>query len=326
MDRSGSTTLIAQAPQQEMPEPAPLAVDRVEKSAPAPETPAAKTAAPNSDSQPSPIDQLKSKDAIRDASPNGSLAKNSSDEKKEAAPLASGNKAKTLAAPPPSVAPVMPPQAAVSSAMNSVAPLPQAQARIDSAPAAAPVPAAPNPAAAGAARSEGQTATATQVAPLNGERSHSVLGTLPQPESDLPLNGRNYQALTRLRPAPFLLLKSATGTAFWRVGVAGLIERSVDEGKTWSPQVSPSQEDWLAGSAVSDAVAWLAGRNGAIARTTDGKDWQSLSSPSQASVKDSKLPDWAGITAQNAESAVITAADGSKFATTDGGKTWHRQP
>jgi photosystem II stability/assembly factor-like uncharacterized protein len=112
----------------------------------------------------------------------------------------------------------------------------------------------------------------------------------------------------------------------WRAGVAGVIELSADQGKTWTPQMSPSSEDWLAGTAVSDAVCWLAGRNGAIAKSTDGKNWLSVAPPSQVRTSDGKWPDWMAIAAQSAESASVTAADGAKFFTIDGGKTWQRQP
>jgi photosystem II stability/assembly factor-like uncharacterized protein len=104
-----------------------------------------------------------------------------------------------------------------------------------------------------------------------------------------------------------------------------MIERSTDSGKTWVSQMSPSQEDWLAGAAVSDTVCWVAGRNGAIARTMDGAHWERISVPAQAAGTDAKLPDWSGITARDALSATITANDGRKFATADGGKTWQLQ-
>jgi hypothetical protein len=321
MDRSGSPTLIAQAPQQEMPESAPLAADRVEKSAPAPEAPAAKSAPPNSYAAPSPNDQLKSKDATRDASPNESLAKSFSNEKKEAAPFAGDNKPKTLAAPTPPPAPpasLAPPASAVSSAMNSPAPMPQARAQMDSAASAA------NSARLPASQSGEVSGAPPQVDTTNA----TLAGTVSQPPTaDLPLNGRNFQALNSLslRRVTPLLLKSATGSSLWRVGNAGVIERSTDAGKTWSSQMSPAKEDWRAGAAISDTVCWLVGRNGSIARTTDGKNWQSITPPSEALPIDGKLPNWTGITAQDSQSAIITANGGAKFATTDGGKTWQRQ-
>jgi hypothetical protein len=328
MDRSGSTTLIAQAPQQEMPEATPLAVGGAEKAAPARETPPAKTDAPNSYTAPSSDDQLTSKDAIRDASPNEGLAKGYSHEKKEAAPIVSENHSKRLAEPPPLPASVSPPRVAGSSAMNSAAPLPHAQARMDSAASTAPVPAVPNPAEAGATRSEGQAVTAMQASPSAEGMNQPAAEPMRKQAAaaaEAPVNGRNFQALTRLSPGASLLVKFASGTSLWRAGIAGAIDCSTDQGKTWSPQISPSKEDWLAGAAVADTVAWLVGRNGAIARTTDGEHWARIAPPSQSAAKDGKLSDWTGVIARDAQSAILTAGDGTKFATSDGGKTWQQQ-
>jgi len=120
-------------------------------------------------------------------------------------------------------------------------------------------------------------------------------------------------------------LKAPSGSTLWRAGKGGMIERSTDAGKTWVSQMSPSQEDWLAGAAVSDTVCWLAGRHGAIARTTDGEHWERVAPPAQAAGADAKLPDWAGLTTRDGQSATITASDGRHFATPDGGKTWQAQ-
>jgi photosystem II stability/assembly factor-like uncharacterized protein len=141
------------------------------------------------------------------------------------------------------------------------------------------------------------------------------------------LNGRDYQALIKLRPAPEFLasLKAPSGSTLWRAGKGGIIERSTGAGKIWVSQASPSQEDWLAGTAVSDTVCWLVGRNGAIARTVDGLHWERISPPVQAAGTDAKLPDWISITTRDAQTATITASDGRKFATADGGKTWQLQ-
>jgi photosystem II stability/assembly factor-like uncharacterized protein len=86
--------------------------------------------------------------------------------------------------------------------------------------------------------------------------------------------------------------------------------------------LSPAQEEWLAGAAVSNSVCWLAGRNGAIARTLDGEHWERIAPPSQAAGADGKLPDWTAITARDGLSATIIAGDGRRFDTQDGGKTW----
>ncbi len=121
------------------------------------------------------------------------------------------------------------------------------------------------------------------------------------------------------------LLKAPSGSSLWRAGKGGAIERSIDAGKTWGSQASPSKEDWLAGAVVSDAVCWLVGRNGAIARTMDGEHWVSVAPPPQAAGIAGKLPEWASITARDALSVTITASDGRHFATLDGGRTWQIQ-
>ena len=129
------------------------------------------------------------------------------------------------------------------------------------------------------------------------------------------------------RPASNLSppMKAPSGVVLWRAGDGGRIERSTDGGKTWASEISPSQEDWLAGVAISDTVCWLAGRNGAMARTMDGSHWQPVAPPPQAARADGKLPDWTSITAGDAQSATIAASDGRKFATADGGRTWRQQ-
>jgi Photosynthesis system II assembly factor YCF48 len=314
MDRSGSPTLIAQAPRQEMPETAPLAVDRAQKTAPAPEAPAAKIGSPNSNAEPSTKESLKPGNEIRENSPNANVAENLPSEKKESAAVSDGNKAKSLAMPPPPSAPSQP---MIASRMNPAAPSPQSRAQADSS----------APAASEAPRATSQPDAVSQAAPVAGAINPSVLGSLPPPESDLPINGRSFQPLRKLHSAQGIpiLLKSVSGSTLWRVGMVGVIERSSDAGKTWFPQVSPSKEDWLSGAAISDTVCWIAGRNGAIARTRDGANWESVTPPSQAAPNNGKMPDWIVITARDAQSATITANDGTKFVTSDGGKTWQRQ-
>jgi photosystem II stability/assembly factor-like uncharacterized protein len=141
------------------------------------------------------------------------------------------------------------------------------------------------------------------------------------------LNGRSFKSLAELRPAVeySALLKAPSGTFLWRGGKGGIIERSTNTGKTWVTEISPSREDWIAGVAISDTVCWLVGRNGGIARTVDGEHWERVAPPAQAAAVAGKFVDWTGVTARGAQTATITASDGRKFTTTDGGKTWQMQ-
>jgi outer membrane biosynthesis protein TonB len=110
----------------------------------------------------------------------------------------------------------------------------------------------------------------------------------------------------------------------WRFGRAGRIERSSDGGTTWTPQSSPVESDLLAGSAPSETVCWLVGRNGTIIRTTDGVNWQPVPSPPEAE-QNGQPPDWTLVEAHDALSAVIRTENGRRFSTSDGGKTWQPQ-
>jgi hypothetical protein len=121
------------------------------------------------------------------------------------------------------------------------------------------------------------------------------------------------------------LLKSPSGAVIWRIGGNGRIERSTDVGGTWVAQASPLQQSWVAGVAVSDTKCWIVGRNGAIARTTDGEHWVQIAPPPMAPATLGKLPDWIGITASDEQTATITASDQRRYTTQDGGKTWQAQ-
>jgi hypothetical protein len=126
-----------------------------------------------------------------------------------------------------------------------------------------------------------------------------------------PINGRMVAALTPLSvPAP-------SGTTIWRIGQAGVIQRSTDSGATWSIQPSGVVTDLIAGSAYSDQICWLVGRNGTVLRTTNGgATWRKLASPSNV--------DLLAVFSINADSATVTDAAGRAFETTSAGAHWTR--
>jgi hypothetical protein len=114
-----------------------------------------------------------------------------------------------------------------------------------------------------------------------------------------------------------LSVPAPSGTTIWRIGQAGVIQRSTDSGTTWFIQPSGVVADLIAGSAYSDQVCWLVGRNGTILRTTNGgATWQKLTSPSNV--------DLLAVFAINADSATVTDAAGRAFETTTGGAHWTR--
>jgi hypothetical protein len=221
------------------------------------------------------------------------------------------------AAPPPPP----PPPAFPAPVARPPEPLPQEQATAQATTQAPPATETPG--------SVSQSVTVMEAVPLV-ETTNSALGGVvdnPRSRADLPLNGRDYQALRKLDVAGELPVevKTPSGEILWRAGKGGNIQRSADAGRTWISQASPSQEDWLAGTAVSEKICWMVGRNGAIARTTDGGHWKRIAAPPMAADASGKLPDWIEITAAGARKAEITASDQRHYATQDGGKTWKAQ-
>jgi hypothetical protein len=199
-------------------------------------------------------------------------------------------------------------------------PAPQAQDKVQSTTEAPPITPAPP--------SVNQSVQVTEAAPqvqtansaLSGSRNESAA-------KDLPLNGRNYESLLKLDAAGEfpVQINSPSGKILWRAGKGGIVQRSPDAGRTWTSQSSALQEDWLAGAAVSDTVCWIVGRNGTIARTTDGNHWKKIVPPPTAADSSGKFPDWISITASDAKNVTITASDQRNFSTRNAGKTWKAQ-
>jgi hypothetical protein len=136
----------------------------------------------------------------------------------------------------------------------------------------------------------------------------------PAPALRDSLRAASSRVVASLTP---LSVPAPGGQTIWRIGQAGMIQRSTNSGTTWSIQPSGVVTDLIAGSAYSDQICWLVGRNGTILRTTDGgATWQKLTSPSNV--------DLLAVFAINADSATITDAAGRAFETTSAGARWAR--
>jgi hypothetical protein len=309
-DRGASETLVAQAPKEGVPlSPAPAEVDQLSKgapqqdrktaAAPPPDRLSANAAALNSPAGTPAKGRVDAAVALDKISPSADEARGSLQKEKKLSALPDAREIQ-----PPAISPAAPAPPKAQAAMEAPS-APQSMAKDATSTARAAVPQAETKAdAIGSAASRDKQAATLQGGVQPAARNERAFGAIRQIQ--------NYSSL----------LKAPSGSTVWRAGNGGVIERSTDAGKTWFSQMSPSQEDWLAGAVISDTVCWVAGRNGAIARTMDGNLWERISPPAQAVGNDAKLPDWTGITARDALSATITANDGRKFVTADAGKTW----
>jgi hypothetical protein len=117
------------------------------------------------------------------------------------------------------------------------------------------------------------------------------------------------------RVAASLEIVSSNAQVRWRIGPGAIVQHSVDGGATWAAQQIVAGAILTAGSSPSDDVCWLVGRSGMVLRTNDaGRQWQRVPFP--------ETVDILVVTASNALNATVSAADGRRFQTTDGGGTW----
>ena len=120
-----------------------------------------------------------------------------------------------------------------------------------------------------------------------------------------------------------IVFGSPNRRALWRLGSAGRIAHSSDEGQTWQPQASGVTADLLAGVAPSEKIAWVVGRGGIIVRTEDGEHWRQVTPPAIGAATPSALnSDWIGVEARDTLHATIISRDLRRFVTEDGGRTW----
>ncbi len=104
------------------------------------------------------------------------------------------------------------------------------------------------------------------------------------------------------------------GVVQWKLGAEGRVWRSEDGGVRWREQRTGVGAVLTAGSAMSADVCWIVGEGGTVLLTVDGAFWQQRPFPFLADLVD--------VRAASARSAVVTARDGRRFETRDGGLTW----
>lgn len=166
------------------------------------------------------------------------------------------------------------------------------------------------------AAQQGQVSAAQQTVTVQSATAEApeVSSTLTQQEAPVSAGGDAVDLMAVVGERPATIIKTPDPRVLWRIAGAGFIERSADGGATWQGQLPGSNAPVTAGAAPSAKICWLVGRDGTILLTNDGIRWKKIAPPAPL--------DFTAVTAQDASSATVTAADGRKFSTTNSGKTW----
>jgi hypothetical protein len=118
--------------------------------------------------------------------------------------------------------------------------------------------------------------------------------------------------IARFSAAPVEIV-SPDASLRWRI-VNGAIERSQDAGASWIVVRPASGESITGGMAPAGSICWIIGTGGLVLVTVDGALF--------LRVPVSERVDLTAVTATDARTAVVTAADGRRFRTDDGGRNW----
>lgn len=176
--------------------------------------------------------------------------------------------------------------------------------------ASAPPPARAAEPAAGAAR-RNERAAAPPAALGRTADAEARRATPPAAAAEAPAAGLLMQK------AAEILVASPDPDVRWRIR-ASSIERTTDGGLTWRSSPMPAEGVVAAGAAPTATTCWLVGRSGLVLRSPDGTTWERVAFPDAA--------DLSAVEAADGLTATVTTADGRRFRTIDGGRTWGREP
>ncbi len=157
----------------------------------------------------------------------------------------------------------------------------------------------------------GGAMSASSAAPMEAAPSKQMAAS----EFSVTAQGNQKAALKTadVRSAP-VLIRTPDPQMLWRISGGTFVERSIDGGANWKTAVVIVDGNFNGGAAPSTQVCWLVGHVGLIYLTTDADHWKTIPPPVWTDLVD--------ITAKDAASATVTAADGYKFTTSDAGAHW----
>jgi hypothetical protein len=159
---------------------------------------------------------------------------------------------------------------------------------------------------------------------VSGATARSVAGAAPAPSVSPPAAAPSALAETvtvgrlsaQLAKAAGFEIVSPDPAVRWRIA-GSVVQRSANGGSSWQTVSTGIAAELTAGAAPSPSVCWIVGRGGVVLLSSDGSSWRRVAFP--------EAVDLSAVQAVDALTALVTAADGRTFSTTDGGATWVRR-
>jgi photosystem II stability/assembly factor-like uncharacterized protein len=140
------------------------------------------------------------------------------------------------------------------------------------------------------------------------------LGGRRAPSAPAPAAGAAFANRERSDRAA-AVARTPGATVIWQFGEGGYVARSSDGGTTWTRQWSGVSVSLAGGAAPSTDVCWAVGSGGTVILTEDGERWKRRPFPEELEL--------VSVDADDARVATVTARDGRRYTTADGGSTWH---
>lgn len=177
------------------------------------------------------------------------------------------------------------------------------------------------------AKGDASVSVEAETAPRPNARKSKKAATAPAPAAgvsamNLATNKTTEAAeLAKMQQAQIssnlmnLQIQTPDPKILWMIAAPDAIEKSEDGGATWKLEYLETRARVIAGSAPTAKICWLVGQTGTILRTTNGSHWKTIKPPDET--------DFVRVEAADALTATVTALDGRRFTTTDGGKNWN---
>lgn len=125
--------------------------------------------------------------------------------------------------------------------------------------------------------------------------------------------------------ANYAVRDAVTGKTFprWILTADGLLQRSLDAGKTWQPIVISGNSAALHAIAAHGPRIWVGGAGGVLYHSSNaGQDWARITPTAQGKTI---AGDVIGIEFPTARAGKLTTSLQETWATADGGKTWQKK-